>query len=370
MRARGRSELFLVICKSGVQSFSRPPATLRTRLYAPSSFNTCTTCVLPRRYEKEATSKRVRKEIATQIVANVIKAQKSTSARARCLTRKYTDVDKVPTNIHHLAKYIPQRTFYQPPNSMDRTQAILAGTEVPTVEDFIEWYEEQASRTGDLGFTTGSYHTKDFFKQWENVNDLKEAFSLENCAQEAMEQMHADVSQLQQRMTIMESFPRLLAFTESEVHRRLLQIGKSDPKFELWVKSQTSLRNKIVRLHKLEHRTKIRAPDGVTAWVYMGVRLERKIIVNLPINASLCEVCRLLEGIGKTEMPFVENFPTGTRSIDADNVWKYHLINKDRSLRNQIPTKLYSDNDYHNMIAQITRQRAPVAVITLVGTRP
>lgn len=253
---------------------------------------------------------------------------------------------------------------------MDHTQAILAGTEVPTVQDFIEWYEEQASRMGDLGFTMGSYQNKDFFKQWENVNDLKEAFSLENCAQEAMEQMYADVTQLQQRMNIMQSNPSLLAITESEVHRRLLQVGKSDPKIELWVKSQTSLRNKIVRLHKLEHRTKTRAPDGVTAWVYMGVHLEQKIIVNLPINASLCEVCRLLEGIGKTEMPFVEKFPTGTRSIDAGNVWKYHLVDKDRSLRNQTPTKLYSDNDYHNLIAQISRQGGPVAVITLVGTRP
>lgn len=272
---------------------------------------------------------------------------------------------------------------------MDHAQAVLAGTEAPTVEDVIEWHEEQAIRLGELGFTMGSYCDEDFRKHWEHVDDLQEAFSLENCAQEAVEQMHADVTRLQQRMIIMRSNPALLALAEIEVHRRLLQAGKSEPKIELYVQSNAPLRHKIVRLHKLEHRTEPRKPDGVMAWVYMGANLCQKVPVNLPIKASLSEVCRLLEGIKKTEMPFLKDSPVGirktgmpflaeslegTRAIDAESVWKYHLVYTDKSaLVDKKAVTLLTDEDYRKMFIQITRPRqdmkAPVAVITLVGKR-
>lgn len=255
---------------------------------------------------------------------------------------------------------------------MDHAQAVLAGMEAPTVEDFIEWHEEQAFRLGELGFTMGSYRAEDFFKQWSDVSDLAEAFSKENCAQEAMEQLHADVTRLQQRMKIMRSNPPLLALTENEVQRRLLQAGQSQSDIEHFFKSKPSLRQKIVKLHKLEHRTEPRKPDGVTAWVCMGPNHERKMMmINLPIKASLSEVCRLLEGIKISEMPF-EASATGTQSINAESVWKYQLVDK-RKLLPKSSVKLLTDADYHKMIAQITRKQKdinpPQAVITLVGTR-
>lgn len=272
---------------------------------------------------------------------------------------------------------------------MDHAQAVLAGTEAPTVEDVIEWHEEQADRLAELGFTMGSYCDEDFRTHWEHVDDLQEAFSLENCAEEAMEQMHADFTRILQRTIIIRSNPALLARAEIEVHRRLLQAGKLEPKIELCVQSNASLRYKIVRLHKLEHRTEPREPDGVLAWVYLGANLCQKLPVNLPIKASLSKVCRLLEGIKKTEMPFLrdspedikkrempflEDSPEGTRSVDAESVWKYHLVSRDKSaLVDKKAVTLLTDEDYRKMIIQITRQRqdmkAPVAVITLVGKR-
>lgn len=260
-----------------------------------------------------------------------------------------------------------------PPTDMDHAQAVLAGMEAPTVEDFIEWHEEQAFRLGELGFTMGSYHAEDFFKQWSDVSDVAEAFSKENCAQEAMEEMHADVTRLQQRMRIMRSNPHLLVLTENEVQRRLLQARQSQPGIEHVFKSKTSLREKIVKLHKLEHRTEPRKPDGVTAWMCMGPDHKRKmIIIDLPIKASLSEVCRLLEGIKKSEMPFLDASATGTQSVDAESVWKYHLIDK-KKLVSKSSVKLLTDADYDKMIAQITRKQKdinpPQAVIALVGTR-
>ena len=227
---------------------------------------------------------------------------------------------------------------------------------------------------GELGFTMGSYRDEDFFKQWADVSDLQEAFSRENCAQEAMEQLHEEAVRLQQRMIIMRANPNLLAQTEIEVQRRLLQAGKSEPNIERYVKSKVPLRQKIVILNKLEHRTEPREPDGVTAWVYLGPDLERKIFVNLPIKASLSEVCRLLEGIKKTEMTSLGYPPTATQSVDGESEWKYHLIDKNQSvLVTKDPVRLLTDADYRKMIAQITRKRqdikAPVAVMTLVGTR-
>ena len=257
---------------------------------------------------------------------------------------------------------------------MDHNRAVLTGTEPPKVQDFVEWHEEQAFRLGELGFTMGSYRDEDFFKQWADVSDLQEAFSRKNCAQEAMEKLHEEASRLQQRMTIMQCNPNLLAQTEIEVQRRLLQAGKSEPNIERYANSKVSLRKKIVILNKLEHRTEPREPDGVTAWVYLGPDLERKIIVNLPIKASLSEVCRLLESIKKAEMPSLGYSPTGTQSVDAETGWNYHLIDKDKSaLVNKDAVRLLTDADYRKMMAQITRKgqnvKAPVAVMTLVGTR-
>lgn len=311
--------------------------------------------------------------ISTLQIINVV-----TNGRAAELNRVYIFHSRYLRNVRihqdQLPQYALQSTFHQPPNRMDHTQAVLAGTESPTVQDFIEWHEEQAFRLGELGFTMGSYRDEDFFKQWADVSDLQEAFSRENCAQEAMEQLHEEAIRLQQRMIIMRGNPNLLAQTEIEVQRRLLQAGKSEPNIERYVKSKVSLRQKIVILNKLEHQTEPREPDGVTAWVYLGADLERKIFVNLPIKASLSEVCRLLEGIKKTEMPFLGYPPTGTQSVDAVSEWKYHLIDKNKSaLVNKDPVRLLTDADYRKMIAQITRNRqdikAPVAVMTLVGTR-
>lgn len=255
---------------------------------------------------------------------------------------------------------------------MDHTQAVLAGTESPTVQDFIEWHEEQAFRLGELGFTMGTYRAENFFKQWSDVTDLQQAFSRENCAQEAMEQLHEEATRLQQRMIIMRSNPSLLAQTEIEVQRRLLQAGKSDPNMELHVNSKALLRRKIVTLYKLQHRTEPREADGVTAWLYLGANLERKIAVNLPIKASLSEACRLLESIKKMEMSLLGYPPTGTQSVDAESGWKYHLIDKNTStLVNKDPVRLLTDADYRKMIGQITKKQkdieAPVAVMTLVG---
>lgn len=275
----------------------------------------------------------------------------------------------VRAKLHQLAEYTSSSTFPQPSKSMDHAQAVLAGTEAPTVEDFIEWHEEQACRMGELGFTMGSYCAQDFLKQWSHMDDLEQPFSLENCAQEAMERMHADVTRLQQRLFIMRSNQPLLALTEIEVQRRLLQ---AEPNHELYAKSNTSLRKKIARLHKLEHPTEPREPNGVEAWLYVGPKLERKIKINLPIKASLSEVCRLLEGIKRVEMPFLEDSSTGTWLTDAESVWKYHLVHQGKFLKNKSSVKLLTDEDYRKMIAQIIEQRqgitAAVAVLTLVGT--
>ena len=272
-------------------------------------------------------------------------------------------------DLRQQAKHTSQSTLDEPLKSMDHGQAVLAGMEAPTVEDFIEWLEEQAFRLGELGFTMGSYRDEDFIKHWSDVDDLAVAFSLENCAQEAMEQLHTEATQLQQREAIMQSNPSLLALTNTEVERRLLQAGNSDPDLARFLNSKPSLRQKVVELHKLEHRTEPREPDGVTAWVYLGADYKRKIEVNLPIKASLSWVCRLLEDIKRTEMPFLEY------SIDSESTWKYDLVKQSRAeLVSTGPVKLLTDADYDKMIAQITTPRkdaqAPLAILTLVGMRP
>ena len=64
----------------------------------------------------------------------------------------------------------------------------------------------------------------------------------------------------------------------------------------------------------------------------------------------------------------------GTQPVDAVSEWKYHLIDKNKSvLVNKDPVRLLTDAHYRKMMVQITRNRqdtkAPVAVMTLVGTR-
>lgn len=253
---------------------------------------------------------------------------------------------------------------------MDHAQAVLAGTEAPTVEDFIEWHEEEAFRSGDLGFTTGSYSTDEFYKNWSDVTDLHEAFFVENCAQEAMEQLHTELTRLQQRSIIMRSNPDLLALTEIEVHRRLLQAGNSEVDVAGYVNSKASLREKIIRLHELEHGTGLREPDGIRVCVSLGAKLEQMITVILPIEASLSEVCRLLEGIRKTDTPFLDDSPTCTWAVDAESVWKYHLIDQDTgALVTGKSVRLLTDQDYREMIAQTTSQGRNIrAIVALVGT--
>ncbi|MCJ1465293.1 hypothetical protein MMC07_003910 [Pseudocyphellaria aurata] len=254
---------------------------------------------------------------------------------------------------------------------MDHAQAVLAGTEAPTVEDFIEWHEEEAFRSGDLGFTTGFYSTDEFYKSWSDVADLHEAFSVENYAQEAMEQLHTEHTRLQQRSNIMQSNPDLLALTEIEVHRRLLQAGNSELDVADYVSSKASLREKIVKLHELEHGTGLRKPGGVRALVSLGAKLEQTITVMLPIEASLSEVCRLLEGIRETDTPFLDDSPTCSWAVDAESVWKYHLIDRDTGkLLKGKSVRLLTDQHYRQMIAQTTSQGRNITAVLALADPP
>jgi hypothetical protein len=247
---------------------------------------------------------------------------------------------------------------------MDHASSLSNGQERPTVEDVIDWIEEEAFRMGRLGFRKGYANPQEIFSNFSmngSVGDFEEMDRLEHCATTAMEGVNAELSLMERRMNIMNADPPLLARAEARVDRRLLEAGMSHKDIESYPKSEKRLREKVLALYTLKHPV-TEPPPGIEAWVFLGRQRERQVSVLLPLKATLAEVCECLDGVcASQDFLSVGWNQTAAQNRERGRIWRYQLTVKGQmSTLAPQSTKLLEDIDYHHLIQQITKKEGGV----------
>lgn len=260
-------------------------------------------------------------------------------------------------------------------DKMDHANAVLCGEEEPTVDDFIEWVEEEAVRMGMIGFRTEYASLEEIFADVSmktgSVKEFEEIDSLEDCATVEMLRIHQDIDMMERRMKIMKANPLLLARAEVQVDKKLLAAGKLQEDIASYPKGRNGLRVKVMDLHALNHPIApvTGPPRGISALVVLGEKLDRRIPVTLPVKATLAEVCKLLDGTCASE----DYLTKGWHQAPTDKrIWKYRFIaggEKSRDLSSS--TRLFTDADYQHLIQQATEknkgQNSQLVVLILVS---
>lgn len=263
----------------------------------------------------------------------------------------------------------------QPPDTMDHAQAVLAGTEEATVEDFIEWQEEMSRRTGEIGFSMGSWDSDEVCDVWNNlienenasetqIHDVSEP-QWETSLDEFLKQNHQEDFQWLQRMKMMQANKSLFSKTVLEVHRRLLQEGKTQQDIEHYITTKTPLRHQIMHLRQLEHPTPQKPVGGVDVWLVLGPKPEHREIISLPVKASLNEVSKLLEGFKKSAMMFLEDSSTTQPADQEQPTWQYRIVTGPPWTPASKRVKLRDDADYQKMVRGLISKRS-VKIMALI----
>ena len=243
---------------------------------------------------------------------------------------------------------------------MDHAEAVLNGHEQPTVQDFIEWIEEEAVRMGILGFRTEYANPEEIFADFSmnsSLGDLDEMDRLENCATIEMMGIHQEIGMMERRLQIMKANRPLLACTERQVDKELMAAGKTKEDIARYPNIENRLRMKVADLYALKHPiTPVTGPPrGVGACLELGKNFDRRVWVTLPVQATLAEVCKLLEGTCASE----DYLTVGWHKAPAEQrIWKYHLLSKgQQSPDPPYSTRLLTDADYHHLIQQATKKK-------------
>lgn len=240
---------------------------------------------------------------------------------------------------------------------MDHVDAVLSGRVQPTVEDFIEWIEEEAFRMGGIGFRTEYANPEEIFADF-SMDSSEGGFDkidrLERCATIGMMGIHTEIAMMERRMQIMKANRPLLARTEVRLDKELLAAGKSQEDIDSYPNNERRLREKVMDLYALKHPNTY-PQRGIGAWVVLGPKLDRKIAVTLPTDATLAEVCKLLDGTYASD----DYLTVGWHKAPAEKrIWKYHLIIKgQKSLVKPHSTRLLTDADYDHLIQEIKKKK-------------
>ena len=263
----------------------------------------------------------------------------------------------------------------------DATQQPHDSASSLTVDMVIDWMLEQASYTGDLGYSSHFLKPDSLLKH--AVVEPDRFSSTEPCVDrdffgpdpviKAMKRFSAEIEHLKARMNIMMSSQNrpVLIETEKEIHRRLLVAGKTDEDIKRCTLKKTPLRSKIVDWYILLNPINGRE-ETVEVKIYLGERGRKKPVkINLPIHASMEKVYSLLSTHLTVELEALD--PEGTKEIrhyDASKPWRYQLVTADQTTtvrKASIP--LLSDADYRKMIYHITRRdiRPPTAHLSQVS---
>lgn len=257
---------------------------------------------------------------------------------------------------------------------MDHANAVLDGQEQPTVEDFIEWIEEECVRMGMLGFRTEYADPEEIFA-YSAMNasggELDTANDLEQCATVEMMRVDKEIAMMERRMHIMRANKPLLARTEVHVDKALLAAGKTQEDINSYPNNEKRLHKKVMDLYTLKHPIPpiTGPPRGVDAVLVLGEKLDRQVSVTLPVKATLAEVCKLLDGTCASE----DYLTVGWHKPPAEKrIWKYHLIAKgQKSPIAPHSTKLLTDADYNHLIQQVQKKEKDghprFAILTVVS---
>lgn len=263
--------------------------------------------------------------------------------------------------------------------TQNHAEAVLNGDEQPTIQDFIEWIAEEGVRMGILGFRTEYVDPNEIFAACCLMNDndnnsnnngsststsntvegnfdgLK---SLEEYVEVGMMGMHNEIAMMVKRVKIMKENRPLLARTEVHVDKELMAAGKSREEIEKYPNGEGRLRMKVVDLYHLKNPIPAVTgpPRGVDALVMPGGDLNRLVQVRLPVQASLAEVCELLDGTCAHEDYLTKGWH---KAPDEKRKWKYQLVNNEqKTLGLPRSTPLVTDADYQHLIQLIMKKEA------------
>lgn len=236
----------------------------------------------------------------------------------------------------------------------DIQQDNTEGQQPPSVDDIINWHIEQSINLGTIGWTM-NFPTADFFKDFDPA-PFAEAATFDgdidtDILDAALHEFAAEQERLIDRMNVMEANRPLLEATELEVHRRLLQAGKTQQDIDHYIREKTRLGRKIEDLYRLQY------PDPpknyVEAFINYGPAHNRRSAeINLDINGSLAN----FESSIKITLECFRDMWEPLASVHHEgSSWKFQWKPKDKSGKTEEKWfPLETERDYKDLIRQAT----------------
>lgn len=245
---------------------------------------------------------------------------------------------------------------------MNHAEAVLLGKEEPTEEDFIEWVEEEAYRMGMIGFRAEYANQElaeifaDFPLESSREGEFKDFVDLENCAHTEMMKIHEEIETMKRRMNIMKANRLLCARAERRVDKELLAAGQVLKGPDQYPDDGSRFRRKVMELYDLRHPIPpvTGPPSGIDVSLRLGKTLDRRVAVRLPVEATLAEACKLLDGTCASEDYLTQGWH---KAPVEKRIWKYCLRPRGQKSQGSVDwTRLLTDADYQHLIQQATKK--------------
>lgn len=246
---------------------------------------------------------------------------------------------------------------------MDHAEAVLQGKEQPTEADIIEWVEEEADRMGMRGFRAEytNLELEETFAEFpvnsSSSGEFEDFVDLENCAHLEMMGIHQEIETMKRRRSIMNANRLICARAEKRVDQELLAAGQVLKGPDEYPNSESRFRRKVVELYDLKHPVPPDAgpPSGVDVSLRLGKKLDRQIAVRLPVEATLAEVCKLLDGTCAAEDYLTQGWH---KAPEENRIWKYCLRPRGQKSGDSVDwTRLLTDADYQHLLQQATKKK-------------
>ena len=249
------------------------------------------------------------------------------------------------------------------------------------IDDIIQWHQEQAHRTGAIGFIQDSGGLDDVFKDWtvESTPDpsLQEppggAFDLMATASK----LQADTTLADNRHTdrkqALDKDKLLQADVRYEIRRRLLRAGKTQQEIDENTANMTSLTMLTAYLYKIEH-----PPPSVevriAALVYTNFRgTKRPTPIRLSPKDDFPELLATLKEFVLAKAESTGKPVTACENVGFVGSWKYKMStwrDGTQKLVDATWTSLASDSDYRTMLKKISNHEGENFMPVLMPVAP
>ncbi|KAL8837447.1 MAG: hypothetical protein Q9170_002533 [Blastenia crenularia] len=246
---------------------------------------------------------------------------------------------------------------------MDTQADVPQHQQSPSIDEIIEWNHELSLSLCEVGYTT-QFPTADFFASNLYPDSANCNFDSPDLLENAVQDFTAEYQRSIDRIHYMDANKPLLAKTESEVHSRLLEAGKTEKDIGRYVADKTVLRHKIDTLYELQDSSSNIASNSKPAYLYYGSSSNRRFTkTNLPVHGSLAVFREQI----KVYLGCIKDVNESLESVFHDSSpWKYKFKPKMQSVKvGEQWRPLETERDYVNLMRQMMNQASAAFHVVL-----